>query len=236
MSPASASILQDRADAGRRLARLLEPYRDAHPLILALPRGGVPVAAVVATALGAPLDILVVRKLGIPGHPEFGFGAIGEDGVLVLDQGTTTALGLTRSEIAHVHATEQAELERRLAHYRQAAPALELADQMVIIVDDGLATGGTMLAAIAVARAKGAASVILAVPVAAPQALARIGTEADQVICVLQPANFEAVGKWYLDFAETSDAQVVDLLAANRHPHPSPNSRGLLHPARSPRP
>jgi putative phosphoribosyl transferase len=205
---------RDRREAGRRLAERLSGLRSSRPLVLGLPRGGVPVAFEVARELDAPLDILVVRKLGVPFQPELGMGAVGEDGVRVLNPEVLREAGVTDTQLAEVEARERAEVEQRAARLRNGRPAIPLADRTVVIVDDGLATGGTARAAIRVARARGAARVVVAVPVAPPETVSALSREADDVISVETPEPFFAIGGWYVDFTPTSDQEVVDLLAA----------------------
>jgi putative phosphoribosyl transferase len=205
---------RDRREAGQRLAVRLSGLRSSRPLVLGLPRGGVPVAFEVARELDAPLDILVVRKLGVPFQPELGMGAVGEDGVRVLNAEVLREAGVTDTQLAEVEARERAEVEQRAARLRRGRPAIPLTDRTVVIVDDGLATGGTARAAIRVARARGAARVVLAVPVAPPDTVAALSREADDVVSLETPEPFFAIGGWYVDFTPTSDHEVVDLLAA----------------------
>lgn len=183
-------------------------------MLLALPRGGVPVAHEVARALGAPLDVLVVRKLGAPRQPELGVGAIGEGGVRVVSDEILAATGTTPEQLAEVEARERAELVRRAREYRGARPMLPIEGRTVVIVDDGIATGGTARAAIAVARAHGAARVVVATPVAPPDTVALLAQEADDVVALATPAGFSAIGQWYDDFSQTTDHEVVELLDA----------------------
>lgn len=204
----------DRYDAGRRLAALLQDYRGLDVLVLGLPRGGVPVAAEVARALDAPLDVLVVRKLGMPAQPELAFGAIGEDGVRVLNDRVLRRSGLGAGEMAAVELRERTELERRVALYRGGRPGLTLAGRIVLIIDDGFATGATARAAALVARAHGARKVVLAAPIGAADTVRGLREVADDVVCLGAPFDFVAVGQGYDDFAQTSDAQVCALLKA----------------------
>jgi predicted phosphoribosyltransferase/dienelactone hydrolase len=208
------SRLRDRREAGRRLAELLAPLREQRPVLLALPRGGVPVAHEVARALGAPLDVLVVRKLGAPAQPELGIGAIGEGGVRVLSRDIVAATGTTKEQLARVEARERVELERRARAYRGDRLMLPIEGRTVVIIDDGIATGGSARAAIAVARAHGAARVIVATPVAPPDTVAMLEREADEVITLATPEGFTAIGQWYDDFAQTTDDEVIELLDA----------------------
>lgn len=202
----------DRAAAGRRLAEELTRYRGRDVLVLGLPRGGVPVAAEVARALGAPLDVLVVRKLGVPYQPELAFGAIGEGGVRVFNREVLRRTGLSEDAIAAVEAGERDELRRRLQLYRGNREALPLVGRVAVIVDDGFATGATARAAALVARASGAETVVLAAPIGAADTVASLREVADDVVCVGMPRNFSAVGQGYRDFSQTSDEQVCALL------------------------
>jgi predicted phosphoribosyltransferase len=205
---------RDRAEAGRRLAgalRHLAGRRDV--LVLGLPRGGVPVASVVARALGAPLDVFVVRKLGVPGQRELAFGAIASGGVCVLNQELVIGLGLEPRMINAAVAAEQEELQRRERAYRGGAPPLDLVGKTVVLVDDGLATGASMRAAVMALRARRPAQIVVAVPTAAPEACDALRDLADDVVCAETPAHFVAVGERYDDFRETSDEEVRTLLA-----------------------
>jgi putative phosphoribosyl transferase len=218
----------DRSDAGRRLANRMLDLRGEDVVVLALPRGGVPVAAEVARALGAPLDVIVVRKLGVPVQPELGMGAIGEGDVRIINPEVVAITHVTDAEIAAVERRERAELDRRARRFRGDRPRTPLAGRTAIIIDDGIATGSTARAACQVARAQGAARVVLAVPVAPPSACAALAADADEVICLETPGHFLAIGEWYQDFSQTSDREVVSLLqraAAERGPV------GAAHPA-----
>ncbi|MFN1187712.1 phosphoribosyltransferase family protein [[Kitasatospora] papulosa] len=203
----------DRTDAGRRLAVALRHLGRRDPVVLGLPRGGVPVAYEVAQALGAPLDVIVVRKLGVPYHPELGFGAIGEGGVRVISEEIVRRTGVGEKDLVAVERAEAAELVRRAHAYREGRPRLPLEGRAVVVVDDGVATGATARAACQVVRAQGAAYVVLAVPVAPPDAAARLREDADEIVCLSAPVLFSAVGEWYRDFSQTSDEEVVALLA-----------------------
>ncbi|MBG0821121.1 phosphoribosyltransferase [Planomonospora sp. ID91781] len=210
----------DRHDAGTRLAERLRGHAGgAGTVVVGLPRGGVPVASEVARVLDAPLDVIVVRKLGVPVQPELGFGAIGEGGVRVVNDDVVRAARLTGEEMARVEEAERAELERRARRFRGDRPPVALEGRTVIVVDDGIATGGTARAACRVARAHGASRVVLAVPVGAPEAIESLRGAADEVVCLLAPDDLFAIGAWYRDFEQTSDAQVVELLrrAASTH-------------------
>ncbi|MCX4963570.1 phosphoribosyltransferase [Streptomyces sp. NBC_00654] len=206
-------LFTDRTDAGLRLAHALRRWKEERPVVLGLPRGGVPVAYEVARELGAPLDVIVVRKLGVPYHRELGFGAIGEDGVRVLNEDIVRRAGVTEEDLAAVERTESAELARRAHRFRDGRPRRALEGRTVIVVDDGIATGSTARAACAVVRAQGAARVVLAVPVAPPDAVARLREGVDEVVCLAAPQPFSSVGEWYRDFSQTSDDEVVALLA-----------------------
>jgi len=202
---------RDRVDAGRRLGDRLGHLRGQDLVVLGLPRGGVPVAAQVAAALAAPLDIIVVRKLGHPNHPEYAVGAIGEEGARVLTSG---AKSLDSHELLRVAAKESAELDRRVRLLRGHRAAEPLSGRTAVIVDDGIATGATAAAACQVARHRGAARVVLAAPVAAREAVMELERVADEVAVVIAPSGFTAVGAWYDDFTPTSDAEVAAILAA----------------------
>jgi predicted phosphoribosyltransferase len=214
MKPREPTRFKDRVAAGQQLGHSLADLREEDPLVLALPRGGVPVAAQVASALHAPLDILLVRKLGLPSHPEVAFGAIGEDGVRILNEDVVQRFGLSEREILHVENREREELARRLVKYRGGRPPLSLEGRTVIIVDDGLATGATARVAVRIARRRGARHVIVAVPVASLGALRDIASQSEQTISLLVPQSFRAVGEWYEDFDQTTDEEVTTLLDA----------------------
>src|SRR5580698_7443800 len=206
----------DRADAGRRLASLLAglPTIERGPgsVVVGLPRGGIPVAYQIARALGAPLDVILVRKVGLPAQPELAMGAIGEDGVRVVNEDVVRAEHVTERQFAEVEELERAELIRRAVRYRADHPRVPLAGKTAIVVDDGIATGSTARAACQVARAHGAARVVLAVPLAPQASLDALASVVDDVVCAEVPEPFLAIGQWYLDFAQTPDAEVVDLL------------------------
>lgn len=215
MNASGQSRFANRRDAGRRLAERLLPLVDEEPIVLALPRGGVPVADEVARALGAPLEILAVRKLGAPHNPEYGIGAIAEDGTRVFDPEALAALGIDDGTLAAIVAREREELRRRVAAYRGDRAPLELRGKTVIVVDDGVATGVTDTAALRSARRRRPRRLILAVPVAAPESVARLREEADDVFCLLAPAQLYGVGQWYRDFSQVSDAEVIAALSAS---------------------
>jgi putative phosphoribosyl transferase len=202
----------DRVDAGRRLASELVGLAGERPVIVALPRGGVPVAFEVARELGAPLDILAVRKLGAPGNPELGVGAVAEDGTGVLDSGSAARLGMTQATLDTTLALESKELRRRVERYRDGRPQTPVHGRTVIVVDDGLATGLTDLAAIRALRKRGARRIIVAVPVGSREAVSMLAEEADRVVCLEVHEPLLGVGMWYHDFTPVSDEVVVALL------------------------
>lgn len=206
-------LFQDRVEAGRRLGRELTSLRGAHPVVLALPRGGVPVGLEVARALGAPLDVLVVRKLGAPGHAEFALGAIAP-GAVYVDQSIVRQLGVPVAYLEQIAVAEARELARREEAYRAGRPPVEIAGRVAVLVDDGLATGATVRAAIASLRRRAPARIVVAAPVGAPETIERLRALADQVVCLAAPMDFRAVSLYYDDFAPTSDAEVVRCLAA----------------------
>ncbi|MFP5376707.1 MAG: phosphoribosyltransferase family protein [Acidimicrobiia bacterium] len=205
-------LFANREDAGRRLAAELDHLRDADVVVVGLPRGGVPVGLEVARHLGAPLDVIVVRKLGVPFQPELGMGAIGEGGVRVVNEEVMRAAGVGDGALAEVERHERAELERRARHFRGDRPMVPLAGRTVVVVDDGIATGSTARAACQVARAHGASRVVLAVPVAPSGWTARFAGDADELVSVATPQPFHAIGQWYRDFSQTSDAEVLACL------------------------
>lgn len=206
----------DRADAGRTLAGQVLRFRDEQPVVVALPRGGVPVAREVAAALGAPLDVIIVRKLGVPDQPELAMGAIGEAGVRVLNPDVIRAARVSPEAIDAVDRRERAVVAERSRVIRSRHPRIPLRDRIVIIVDDGLATGATARAAIQVARAEGAAFVVLAVPVAPADTVDDLAVDADAVIAVAAPVGFGSVGQWYGDFSPVEDATVLAILDESR--------------------
>ncbi len=205
-------IFADRTHAGRRLAAELSWLLPQHPIVVALPRGGVPVAVEVAAALDAPIELLTVRKIGAPQNPEFAVGAMAEDGVAIVDSGTVAALGLTDADIERVVERESRELRRRVERFRGAEPPTGVRGRTVVVVDDGLATGLTDLAAVRTLRGRGAARIIVAVPVGSHQAVAMLREEADEVVCLEVPDDLGGVGRWYRDFAQVSDEEVLSLL------------------------
>ncbi|MBL0313102.1 MAG: phosphoribosyltransferase [Holophagaceae bacterium] len=212
---------RDRQQAGRLLSRALTHLKGRSPIVLALPRGGVPVAAEVASALAAPLDVVVVRKIGAPFHKELGVGALVllDQPEVVWNHSLLKELGLREADLHDLVQDEEIEARRRLALYRGSRPALDLKGRVVILVDDGLATGITAEAALQALRRTHPAHLVLAVPVAPPDTLERLSKEADEVVCLKRPLWFSAVGQFYDDFAQTSDAEVVSLLAQARLQH-----------------
>ncbi len=219
---------QDRRDAGRRLASLLEPFRDELPVIVGIPRGGVPVAAEVARVLCAPLDVVVVRKIGAPRNPEFAIGALAEGGVHVLSDRTVRALGFSDAVVRALIVRAEGELVERLLLYRGAREPAQLSGRTAIVVDDGLATGLSALAAVRSLRERGATRVILAVPVASPESAQELRRYADEVVCVEEPAELWAVGYWYEDFRPTTDEEVAALL--ERYGEPIPQTPTVADP------
>ena len=208
---------RDRREGGRCLAAALRAYAGRDDVVvLALPRGGVPVAHEVARALGAPLDVFVVRKLGVPWHEELAMGAIATGGLRILNDEVVRAYGVTDDEIEAVAGREREELERRLRRYRGDRPRPDVAGRTVVLVDDGLATGATMHAAVEALRAEAPAAIVVAVPVAAQDACDGFLGIADDVVCAMTPEPFEAVGLWYVDFRQTTDEEVHELLARSR--------------------
>ncbi|HEX6201619.1 MAG TPA: phosphoribosyltransferase family protein [Thermoanaerobaculia bacterium] len=217
---------RDRLEAGRRLAVVLAAYAPEHPLVLGLPRGGVAVAAEVARALQAPLDVWVVRKIGVPWQPELGVGAVSEGGLVYVDRATLRRIGLTEADLAPVIARQRAEVEERVARFRRGRPRPDLRGRTVILVDDGVATGGTVRSAIRAVRAEAPKRIVLAVPVAAAQTVDELADEADRVVCLLRPDDLFAVGAWYQEFEQVEDAEVVRLLDLSRAvAAPSPAAR-----------
>ena len=205
-------LFEDRVDAGRQLAERLAPYAEERPMVFALPRGGVPVGAEVSRSLGAPLEVIVSRKLGAPGQPAFGIGAVAPGGVRVLNERAVRALGIEEDYLEMISARELAEAERRLKLFRGDRPYPDLERRTAILVDDGLATGVTARAALLALRRMNPRRLVLAVPVCALQTAELLRPEADDLICLLAPANLEAVGLWYRNFEQTSDEEVVRLL------------------------
>jgi putative phosphoribosyl transferase len=208
----ASGLFADRREAGQRLAEALESLRAERVVVLGIPRGGVEVAAVVAEALDVPLDVVIPRKVGAPGNPELGLGAVAE-GVEVLDEQLMRHLGVSQGYLRGEIAAQQEEIRRRSAAYRSDRPPVDLAGRVAVVVDDGVATGGTAAAALRWARSRGASKVILAVPVAPAEAIRRLSEEADEVRALATPEPFYAVGQWYAEFPQVSDEQVIDLLS-----------------------
>jgi predicted phosphoribosyltransferase len=212
-----AMIFQNREQAGHALARELDRYAGRDDVIvLALPRGGVPVAFEVARELRAPLDVFLVRKLGLPGHPEYAMGAIASGGVRVLNERLLDQAEVSSQVVERVVEREEREIRRRERAYRGDLRALELTGRTVLLVDDGVATGSSMLAAIEAVRKRGASRIVVAVPLAPRESLRTLSRAADDVVCVASPEPFLAVGRFYADFEQTSDEEVVDLLERAR--------------------
>jgi predicted phosphoribosyltransferase len=217
----STEPFADRRDAGRLLARELEGLRSPRPVVLGIPRGGVVVAAEIAAALDADLDIVLSRKIGAPHNPELAIGAIAEDGMLFVDERVRALLGVPESFVARQRAVQLEEIARRVALYRTAAPKVPLAGRVVVITDDGLATGSTMQAALWSVRREQPARLVVAVPVGAADTVERIAAGADETICLRAPEDFGAVGRFYRAFDQTEDREVVAILAGWRAPGPA---------------
>jgi putative phosphoribosyl transferase len=207
-----AGRFADRSDAGRQLGARLRSLAAERPLIIGLPRGGIPVAAEVAAALEAPLEILVVRKLGAPHNPEYGIGAVAEGGTRIFDHESLAVLGIEGGALERIVAEESAELRRRVEAYRGNRSPRSLRDRTVIVVDDGVATGVTDTAALREVRRQRPRHLVLAVPVCPPDSLARLRDEADEVVCLIAPPQLRGVGQWYADFGQVSDAEVMAAL------------------------
>src|SRR5215211_1690705 len=208
---------RDREDAGQRLAEKLAGYRDEDPVVLALPRGGVPVGYEISRSLGAPLDVFVARKLGAPGQPEFGIGAVAKGGVRVLNEDAVEALGITEEYIERAAEEQTAEIERRLRLLRgEGRPEPEVRGRTAILVDDGLATGVTARAAVEALRLRGPRRLVLAAPVCAAQTAELLRPGVDELVCLESPTDLGAIGFWYRDFQQTTDEEVVELLERAR--------------------
>lgn len=207
-------IFQDRADAGKQLAEKLAAYAGAETRVLALPRGGVPVAVEVARALHAPLDVFVVRKIGAPGREELALGAIASGGVRVLNDETIAALGVDAATVDAIAAREQAELERRESAYRDGSVPHDVAGRTVILIDDGLATGASMFAAVLALRSLSPKEIVVAVPVAPSDTIETLASEVDNVVCLAEPRPFRGVGAWFADFRQITDQEVTEYLRA----------------------
>ncbi|WP_026119524.1 phosphoribosyltransferase family protein [Nocardiopsis ganjiahuensis] len=225
MNPVPVSLpFADRSEAGRRLADRVRPHAVNDPIVLALPRGGVPVGAELAERLAADFDVLVVRKIGLPGHPETGVGAIAEDGHVFYDDLALARMRVPRQALSDTVASERDELERRRRVYRGERSAPRIAGRDCVIVDDGVATGGTARAALRMVRQAGPARLVLAVPVAAPEALEMLSEEADALVVLTAPDNFRAVGEWYRDFDQLTDRHVVSILSERERLHRGPDT------------
>jgi putative phosphoribosyl transferase len=211
-------VFSDRHDAGRRLAGALVHLRDRRPFVLAVPRGGVVVGAEVADALSAPMDVVVPRKLRSPFNPELAIGAVAEGGAVVVDQ--ETAFGVDQAYLDGEVSAQRHEIARRVQVYRKGRPLPDLTGWTAIVVDDGIATGATLAAALRAARTLSPARLVAAVPVAPPEGVARLANEADEVVCLDAPAAFHAVGQFYEDFRQVEDDEVLRLLAARGAPEP----------------
>lgn len=207
---------RDRRDAGRRLAGKLSRFAEGRPVVFALPRGGVPVGYEISRSLRAPLDVFVSRKLGAPGQPEFGIGAVAPGGVRVLNEDVVRRLGIPEEYVERITAQETAEVERRLRYFRGGRPEPEVGGRTAILVDDGLATGVTALAAVEAIRRLDPARLVLAVPVCAAQTAEVFGSLVDELVCLESPSDLGAIGFWYSDFEQTSDEEVVELLERAR--------------------
>ena len=228
------TIFKNRTDAGRTLAEALSKYEgDPAVVVLALPRGGVPVGFEVANALNAPLDVFLVRKLGVPGHEELAMGAIASAGVLVLNEGVVNTLNISERTVESVATRERAELERRERTYRGNRRPVELAGKIAILVDDGLATGASMRAAVAALRSQQPSRIVVAVPTGPAETCRSFRDQADEVICLTTPGPFAAVGQWYDDFAQTTDEEVRHLLeladSLPRQSVPFQSERGVFN-------
>ena len=207
---------EDRREAGRRLAEKLSRFKDERPVVFALPRGGVPVGYEISRALEAPLDVFVSRKLGAPGQPEFGIGAVAAGGVRVLNEDVLRRLGIPDDYVEQITARETAEVERRLRYFRGERPEPDVGGRTAILVDDGLATGVTARAAVEALRSSGPQRLILAAPVCAAQTAQLLGPEVDELVCLESPSDLGAIGFWYKNFEQTSDEEVVELLERAR--------------------
>jgi predicted phosphoribosyltransferase/dienelactone hydrolase len=209
-------IFQNRQDAGAQLAERLLVYKADHPIVIALPRGGVPVAAEVARRLEAPLDVLIVRKVGAPENPEYAIGALAEGGELWIREGAVRELGVTAPQLQALEARQQEEIVRRMERYRGGRPMVDVRGRLVLVVDDGLATGATMMAAVRALKAKGASRIVVAVPAAATSSATRIRSEVEAVVAIIEREDFHAIGQWYYDFSQVGDEEVVSILASSR--------------------
>jgi putative phosphoribosyl transferase len=211
-----AMVFADRLDAGQQLAEQLAELEGQDTVVLGLPRGGVPVAAEVARALGAALDVLVVGKIGVPGHEELALAAVADDGQIAYNPGVMAAVGMTEVDVDVLARRHVDALAHRAEQFRDGAPAVPVEDRTAILVDDGMATGATMRVAVDVVRGRSPKELVVAVPVGSPEACATVGETADRVVCLAAPAHFRAVGTWYDDFSQVQDSTVRDILAEAR--------------------
>ncbi len=216
---------KDREDAGRKLAERLSRYKDEYPVVFALPRGGVPVGYEISRALGVPLEVFVARKLGAPGQPEFGIGAVAPGGVRILNEEVVRRLGIPDDYVERITEQETAELERRLRHFRGERPQPEVRGRTAILIDDGLATGVTARAAVRALRLLEPRRLVLAAPVCAAQTAELLGPEVDELLCLEAPPDLGAIGFWYKDFSQTTDEEVIELLERARHETPRRSPR-----------
>ncbi len=214
------SYFNDRVDAGKRLASELADFKSKGALVLAIPRGGVVVGYEIAEELNLPLDVIIPRKIGAPDNPELAIGAVTEDGTTILDQSLIAYIGVPQSYIEEESRRQRQEIQRRLKVYRQNEPYPNLKGRNVIIVDDGIATGSTMKAALASVKNRGAKSVTVAVPVGPPSTIQELEKQADRVVCPYTPEYFQAIGQFYRDFSQTTDEEVIELLKKNRQNNP----------------
>jgi len=210
------AYFSDRVDAGKRLASALKEFAGKDAVVLAIPRGGVVVGFEIAKALNLPLDVIIPRKVGAPDNPELAIGAMTEDGTIILDKQLVSYLGVSESYIKTESEEQKHEIERRLKMYRKDEPYPDLKGKDVIVVDDGIATGSTMKAALASVKNRGAKTVTVAVPVGPPSTIAELKNLADRVVCPYTPEYFSAIGQFYMDFCQTSDEEVIELLRKNR--------------------
>jgi len=210
------AYFSDRVDAGKRLASALKDFAGKKGVVLAIPRGGVVVGFEIAMALRLPLDVIIPHKLGAPGNPELAIGAVAEDGTMILDDNLIDYMGVSGDYIRAEAEHQKQEIQRRLKLYRQDAPYPNLKGLDVVVVDDGIATGSTMKAALASVRNRGAATVIVAVPVGPPSTIIELKKQADRVVCLYTPEYFQAIGQFYTDFSQTTDEEVIQLLKENR--------------------
>ena len=221
------AFFTDRIDAGKRLALALKDFSGKNGVVLAIPRGGVVVGYVIAKALNLPLDVIIPRKIGAPDNPELAIGAVAEDGTAILDNNLIKYLGVSREYIKEETERQKQEIERRLKLYRQDTSYPNLKGLDVIVVDDGIATGSTMKAALASVKNRGAASITVAVPVGPPSTIEELNKMADRVVCLYTPEFFQAIGEFYGDFSQTSDEEVIKLLGESKQ-KPARKSKGMV--------